>query len=437
MFKILAFSFNLLALVIFNFLLEDVTVDQSLPDRVEEGNEFLVTVTIDKSTITGYAKFQVLLPEGVRAENVASGVAKFNFEDRKAKFVWMTLPEDRIFDITYKIIVTDPNVKEVPVSGTFSYLDENQRMTVDLPSRIVKMGKEEIIIEEIPEAEVSVTRAIKNVSDNLYKITLDIHYENVSGFAKIQDIVPSNSDIKPDQAMDAVFSMLDTKVKFVWMNFPEDQNNLTVSYFIDLTGASSKKISDLVGEFAFIHDGESRKIQITNPEAIDFVDIETPELAAIDNNTAKPDETIEVQPDPQDLIVVGGTPEPVIKEVEEEVLAEEVIEEQPKEIPVTSTPTPENGVVFKVQIMASHKSVNIETYFPKAFGFYDNVHMDSHEGWMKYLAGGFGTYRSARDQREDYKSNYKFRGPFVVAYNNGERITVQEALMITDQKWIN
>lgn len=449
MFKILAFSFNLLALIFFNFLLEDVTVDQSLPDRVEEGNEFLVTVTIDKSTITGYAKFQVLLPEGVKAENVESGVAKFNFEDRKAKFVWMTLPEARVFDIQYKVIVTDPNIKEVPVAGTFSYLDENQRMTVDLPTRTVKMGKEEIIVEEIPEAEVSVTRNIKNVSNDLYKITLDIHYSNVSGFAKIQDIVPSNSDIKPDQSQDAVFSMLDTKVKFVWMNFPEDQNDLSVSYFIDLSNASSKKISDLAGEFAFIHDGESRKIQISNPGAIDFVDIETPELA--DNNSDSETEVTEAvatvpvtTTDPVDF-VEEETPQSK-EEIKEETTKpekiEKVVEEKtstpkPKEIPVTSTPSPENGVVFKVQVMASHKSVDIESYFPKRFNFYDNVHMDSHEGWMKYLTGGYNTYRQARDKREDYKANYTFRGPFVVAYNDGERITVQEALMITDQKWIN
>ena len=52
------------------------------------------------------------------------------------------------------------------------------------------------------------------------------------------------------------------------MNFPEDQSNIKVSYIIDLANASSKKISDVSGEFAFIHDGESRKIQIENPATI-------------------------------------------------------------------------------------------------------------------------------------------------------------------------
>jgi hypothetical protein len=426
MFKILAFSFNLIALLFFNFLLEDVTVEQSLPDRVEIGNEFVVTVTIDKSTIEGYAKFQVVLPEGVTATEIETGVAKFNFESKKAKFVWMTLPEDRVFEISYKITVTDPNLKEVPVGGTFSYLDENQRMTVDLPARIVKMGKEEIIVEEIPEAEVTVARTIKSVSEHLYLITLNIHYSNVSGFAKIQDIVPSGSDVKPDDASDAVFSILDTKVKYVWMNFPEDKHDIAVSYFVDLTNAESKKISEIAGEFAFIHDGESRKIQITNPTAIDFVEIDKPVLA--DTETPKEEIPVEVVPAPVETADFIEQEIPVKKEVQEE---------KPVDIPVTSTPSPQTGVVYKVQVMAAHKSVNVSTYFNKTYKFSNKVEMDAHQGWMKYLTGGHDKYVSARDMRNNYNQNYKFNGPFVVAYNNGERITVQEALMITNQKWVN
>ena len=426
MFKILAFALNLITLILFNFLLEDVTVEQTLPDRVEEGNEFVVTVTIDKSTIEGYAKFQVILPKGVTANPIETGVAKFNFEDNKAKFVWMTLPTDRVFDISYKVIVNDPNLKELDIAGTFSYLDENQRMTVDLPSRTVFMGKEEIIVEEIPEAEVSVTRNIKNLSDNLYNVSLDIRYSNVSGFAKIQDIVPDNASIKPEETSDAVFTMLDTKVKFVWMNFPEDQNQVTVSYIVDLSNASSKKISDVSGEFAFIHDGSSEKIQIQNPSTIDFVDIDAPDIATVEETPVQIEELIEQPTVEEQTAEVVQNEEQVVKEIEES-----------ENIPVTSTPAPENGVVFKVQVMASHKSVDVDTYFKKRFQYNGNVQVDSHEGWMKYLTGDFDTYVSARNLRKDYKANYTFRGPFVVAYNDGTRISVQEALMITNQKWVN
>ncbi len=427
MFKILAFTLNLVTLIFFNFLLEDVTLEQSLPDRVEEGNEFMVTVTIDKSTIEGYAKFQVVLPEGVTATAVEKGIAKFNFQDNKAKFVWMTLPEDRIFEISYKVVVTDSELKELKVGGTFSYLDENQRMTVDLPSRTVFMGKEEIIVEEIPEAEVTIQRTIKNMDANLYKVTLDIHYANISGFAKIQDIIPRNSDVTPESTSDAVFSILDTKVKFVWMNFPEDKNDISVSYLIDLTQAESKNITSVSGEFAFIHEGSSQKIKIENPDAIDFVDIEEPDLAE-STNPIVPVETDSV---------LEAKEEPILTEVIPTPTEKETPKQEVESIPVTQVPTPENGVIYKVQVMASRKSVETKSYFQKRFNYLGTVQVDSHNGWIKYLTGGFDNYVSARDLRQNHKEDYDFQGPFVVAYNNGDRITVQEALMITNQKWVN
>ena len=397
MFKLLTITFNLLALIIFGVFFEDVSVEQDLPDNVELGNEFVVTVTIQKDDFDGYAKYQVELPSGVTAKYVDKGTAKFKFEDHKAKFIWMNLPKEESFKVSYRVIVNDKSLKEVPVSGTFSYLSDNQRMTVDVMTKTVVIGPLDKPATPQANAVVSVTRDIQNIENDLYQVNLKIKYTDVRGFAKIQDIIPAGASVKPVEAGGSVFSIVNTKVKYVWMNFPEDDGEINVSYRIDLANAKSKNINDLAGEFAYIEGDESKKVMIGNPSGVDLV----------------------------------ASTEPAKTEVKKETKKEK------KSIPVTNTPAPQNGVVYKVQIMAAHKSVNVNSYFSSKFKFNENVEIDLHEGWSKYLTGEYGKYLEARNKRNNIRSSYNFRGPFVVAYNDGERITVQEALMITRQKWVN
>jgi hypothetical protein len=51
------------------------------------------------------------------------------------------------------------------------------------------------------------------------------------------------------------------------------------------------------------------------------------------------------------------------------------------------------------------------------------------------MIGSFGNYKEARNKREVLRSG-KAKDAFVTAYNGAKRITVQEALMISSQKWM-
>ncbi|MBT3542922.1 MAG: hypothetical protein HN486_05495, partial [Flavobacteriaceae bacterium] len=96
----------------------------------------------------------------------------------------------------------------------------------------------------------------------------------------------------------------------------------------------------------------------------------------------------------------------------------------------------ENGEVnYRVQICALRKKVTTD-YFVKSHQINEKIYLNMHQGWHKYTVGNFNQYVGARDHREDIRNNKKIKGPFVTAYNNGTRITVQEALMITKDKWV-
>jgi outer membrane biosynthesis protein TonB len=102
---------------------------------------------------------------------------------------------------------------------------------------------------------------------------------------------------------------------------------------------------------------------------------------------------------------------------------------------ISKAPAPEKGISYKVQIMAAHRTVG-KAYFQQRHNYSGEFSIENHEGWVKYTTGRHSVYADARNARETIRSKYNFDGPFVTAYNDGVRITVQEALMISNQQWV-
>ena len=98
---------------------------------------------------------------------------------------------------------------------------------------------------------------------------------------------------------------------------------------------------------------------------------------------------------------------------------------------ITNIPSPETSVTYKVQLAAGKKEVD-QKYFVKVHNISEQVSIEYHESWYKYTIGKFDIYKQARDKRNEiWNKDNKINDAFVTAYNSGERITVQEALMLS------
>ena len=128
------------------------------------------------------------------------------------------------------------------------------------------------------------------------------------------------------------------------------------------------------------------------------------------------------------------------KEKEVEVAAVAVIPEpEPEPEPIEeiiAIPSPQHDVFYKVQVAAGHIEVE-NNYFSKRHQLSEDIDLENHQGWIKYTFGDYKVYKDCRDRRNSVWSDNKITDAFVTAYNAGTRITVQEALMITNQKWYN
>jgi hypothetical protein len=464
--------FNLFGLFLFNALfLADITITQDIPATMQAGSEVKVTVTVDKGDLGGFAKLQIDLPDGVTATAIETKGASFTFADQKAKFIWMALPAQPSFKVTYTLAVSASASGSMPVTGKFSFIEDNERKTKDLsvnsitiiPNAVAQSASEPeqttataatpapqtdasndvvfaggaapvkaTVVEnrsgiapQQGKGNVSTTRTITPVTADEMLVEVVVKKGEIRGFGKLQETIPAGFTAMEKSSDEAIFTAQDRIVKFVWLNLPS-RTELKVTYKLRANGQPEGDYT-VNGEFGYLLNDETQKAIVGSTS----FPIGPKALALIAMNNPEPVKT--VQGSGQVTAPAGG------QEVAQQPPAkpEPIAKTQPKTTaPANRIPAPETGVTFKVQITAAHREVGAP-YFAERHQYSGAFSVERHEGWIKYTAGRFGRYAEARDQRQSFISaGHNFPGPFVTAYNNGERISVQEALMIGNQKWV-
>jgi hypothetical protein len=218
------------------------------------------------------------------------------------------------------------------------------------------------------------------------------------------------------------------------MNLPSDPF-FVVSYKLIPVG-SGTTLPFINGKFSYLEGEKTISIDIkqTRTELVDLKPEKVSELIAAATLPEK------VKPETQPEI----TPQVSEEEIESNPVITQPQPEEEKKPPEVSAPElksnrgyllePEEGIYYRVQLAAGHKSVNIPRYFKK-YQLDKEVRKEYHEGWHKYSVGSFPVYKQARDYRVHIWNTTPIDDAFVSAYNNGKRITVQEALMIANQQW--
>lgn len=478
MIRTLLFGLNVFVfLLIGSFQKEDVKITQNPPTTLKPGASAVVVVEIDKSNVSGFAKYQVTLDEGLTAEVIDASGASFTFHDQKAKFIWMALPDSRKFTLKYRVTANANALGNLSIDSRFSYIFENERKNQDVPEQFIAVGDAgELAKQQIKSgleekalnksASAKVDREITSVGINQWKVDLTIEKSNLQGFAKIEETIPNGYTVIDLKSSSAVFSLDDTKVKYIWYDIPENES-VYVSYKLLPVIAMNAESPKITGGFSYLKNEETVTVAINDAGTI--IEIEEEEEIFADTPDTSSQELAQTENEAPDSSAQEEVEE-LVEEIEEIEVVEEVAETIiPKEKPKPTTtepkkvsevktppandiaqnedsrsktsgnivniPEPETGVFYRVQIAAGKNNLKTDM-FSKLYSFSEGYKLEDKDGLFKYTTGFFQVYKSARDGRERITAKYdKFQGPFVAAYNDGERISVQEALMITSQKW--
>ena len=461
MLKYAALLFNTIALLIYQFFFaEGITVTQNIPSSAKPDSEFTVELTINKGSVGGFAKLQQDLPEGFTAFQDENTGASFTFTNQSVKFIWMALPSDKELKIKYKVKVAAGINGDKVIAGKFSYVSDNVKQSIEIAPSTITVGSksspiaaateppmkttatetttpiaattspttitepstkttEPVLAATIPvitdPSSILCSRTLpENISDN-FTVEILVNKGNITGFAKLLETLPAGFTAAAVDVQGAAFSFdgQTQKVKFVWVSMPS-QTEFKISYKVTVP-AGANGTQNIDGVFSYIENDETKKF-ILPRSSMSFGG----SSSSIASSTTP----------------VTSTTTPVT------ATATQVTTEQTTATttyttkslsPTSSIPAPQGNVNYRVQIAALHNAVDANTLALR-YNINDKVNTEMAEGFTKYIVGSHNEYKEARDFREEIR-NKGVVGPFVTAYNIGKRITVQEAIMITSQKW--
>lgn len=473
---------NVIGLLLFDtFLVADINIAQNVPATMTPGSEVRVTITVNKGDLSGFAKLQLDLPPGMTATAIETKGASFTFAEQKAKFIWMALPSTPTFKISYTLSA-DASLSGVQmIQGRLSYIEDNERKTHDMSTSKVDLGAPGAVAQ-VPAPETTTedpstndlvsaaggatpgttmmavidqasgvapmqglggvggTRTITPVSEKEMLVEVVVKKGSIRGFGKLQETIPQGFTAMEKNSSEAIFTTQDRVAKFVWLNLPAS-DEIKIVYKLRANERPDGEYT-IDGEFGYLLNDETQKAVLgsskffVGPKALEIMQ---QQLAAAETARVLAEKQASGSGQEGGVDQVAQT-EPVIKQQPERTTEPERVvtaQRPPKQTTAPrSIPAPEKGVTYKVQITAAHREVG-RSYFNARHHFSGEFSIERHQGWIKYVTGSYGQYKEARDQRTSYvQAGHNFPGPFVTAYNNGERITVQEALVLSSQQWV-
>ena len=447
---------NSLTLFIFGLFQTDnsVTIKNNIPSNFIVGQEVAVEFRISKGIQSGFAKFQLELPDGISIIKKDEMNSIYSIQNGVAQWIWSEVPEDEELLIKLTLVASELGIGIKTFNSNYSFIEKNEKKVINMlpleasiQNNLIN-NKVSVIKDTLTKAEpntsIDVVRLISDGPNaNEKTITIKIKKGDTKGFAKYSDETDLILNAKAIKTDGSSFSVSDGKIKFVWVDVPT-KSELEVSYHIDL---NNKNSNILKGEYSYLEKNQSKKY-IVKPDSLvigklkDEINLQAVQKTEAAKSIVQENDSNQltskkiIEDSKSNLTVektstlVTETPNLVKKEANE-VKTMPVKAEIVKETPQIVDADPN----FVVQIGAFKNSKVVATVLIKKYRITDKIVDELHDGFSKFMVGNHNLYKEARKHRDIIKSKHGVKDAFIAAYNVGKRITVQEALMVSKQSW--
>ncbi|NOR34044.1 MAG: hypothetical protein GQ579_05130 [Bacteroidales bacterium] len=409
---------------------QDVEISIDHPERVNAGENFTVTVTIKKGSLTDYSRFSQDLPLGLAATNVSSPNADFSFDEQRVRIIWLKLPEANEIKVSYLVSVDARLKGKFSLGGVFAYVvgDERKFLNFDqrkpitiVPSNSVDQslivdiqnfrgGKAPVTPPTVSRGVGPFAMAVRQrpalLNTGGYLVHLLIDNPPGSKYAKVEESIPSGYQFEEVNSNEGIVSHAASTVKFIWMKMPEQSEFEVIYRLVPKQGEPQGNM--LIEGLLTYTDGNQNK-----EAGIVEMDVSLDNLSA----TQK-----------RDLLATGKVPQatrttpPVQTVSRPPASSADMGSASGRVIANTKVLDRGTGVYFRIQLTANMNAFDATTFYREA-GVDREVFVEQHNGYYKYTVGPFQTYSQAMSYKENVENIQEVQGAFVVGYNNGNRVS--------------
>lgn len=227
---------------------------------------------------------------------------------------------------------------------------------------------------------VNCRRSIQSISANEVKVEIVINKDQLSSFARLAESIPEGSTIKYAKSEGGRLTIQDNKVKIIWLTLPQ-QASITISYIVS-TEALKEGNYTISGNFSYVDGGLTKEFEI-----------------------------------PANNFTINGSriASTLSASASEAALINKVM---------TGNIFATTNVTYAIQILSTKDKLSAD-HFSKNKVQQVKVETTT-DGTNKYIMGAYKSSDEAIATRDSLVKK-GFNDAFVVAYNNNQRITLEEA----------
>ncbi len=404
-------------------------------------NEAIVSITTDRANATAMCKIEEMLPAGFVAKAMETQGSEVSTIQNVTRFMWTNAPANETFTVTYKVTAEKGyNINDLFINGAFSVFDNGTTKSFAIADNYnainesngkvnTNTGNHPITIADgATNGYYSSADVQKNLSNKNYTAAQTQFFSNTAAINSIyqpstEEIAQFEEDlnIPMPTAEEKEYEISQTTETTTTSEIVSTKDNPALIQNILSQGQTVRPtISTIEAEQQITQTTTQKTTQITTT---------TTTITPVAKQEKQAEKKLEAKSAP----ATKTTSVAATKTTSKNATLSNKNNTAQKETKVSSGA---NNVSYRVQVAASHTPIkNTKAFFAKK-NVHDVIVSEKIDTWYKYTIKNFDSYVNARNLRNAVWEQTPIKGAFVVAYNGKKRITVQEALMLTNQKWV-